>query len=128
MFEAKTKFRYRFNNYKSKHRAFRKGNLKIRQKHFHNHYCLDGYLGIDDWHFTLFEQCETYKQLKETETFWQQRLETFYPLGLNQKEEYLYLSKFGLVLVLSTFSLSIYSSLCVSLRVCINLVVLNLRY
>ena len=33
--EAKTKFRYRFNNYKSKHRAFRKGNKKVPQKHFH---------------------------------------------------------------------------------------------
>ena len=35
--KAKTKFRYRFNNYKSKHRAFRKGNRKIPQKRFHDH-------------------------------------------------------------------------------------------
>ena len=93
MLEVKLKFRYRFNNYKSKHRAFRKGNLKMPQKHFHDHYCLDGYLGIEDWDFTLFEQCETYKQLKETEakeTFWQHQLKTFSPLGLNQKDEYLY--------------------------------------
>ena len=88
--KAKTKFRYRFNNYKSKHRVFRKGNRKIPQKRFHDHYCLDGHLGIDDWDFTLFEQCETYKQLKERETFWQHRLKTFYPLGLNEKEEYLF--------------------------------------
>ena len=52
--------------------------------------CLDGHLGIGDWDFTLFEQCETHKQLKERETFWQHRLKTFYPLGLNEKEEYLY--------------------------------------
>ena len=78
--KAKTKFRYRFNNYKSKHRAFRKGNRKIPQKRFHDHYCLDDHLGIDDWDFTLFEQCETHKQLKERETFWQHRLKTFYPL------------------------------------------------
>ena len=88
--KAKTKFRYRFNNYKSKHRAFRKGNRKIPQKLFHDHYCLDGHLGIDDWNFTLFEQFETHKQLKEREIFWQHRLKTFYPLGLNAKEEYLY--------------------------------------
>ena len=68
--QAKTKFWYRFNNYKSKHRAFRKGNRKIPQKLFHNSYCLDGHLGIDDYDFTLFEQCETHKQLKERETFW----------------------------------------------------------
>ena len=32
--KAKTKFRYRFNNCKSKHRAFRKGNRKVPQKLF----------------------------------------------------------------------------------------------
>ena len=31
-----------------------------------------------------------HKQLKESETFWQHKLETFYPLGLNEKEEYLF--------------------------------------
>ena len=60
------------------------------QKRFHDHFCLDDRLGIDDWDFTLFEQCETHKQLKERETFWQHRLKTFYPLGLNEKEEYLH--------------------------------------
>ena len=25
--------------------------------------------GIDDWQFTLIEQCETHEQLKERETF-----------------------------------------------------------
>ena len=43
-------------------RAFRKGNRKIPQKRFHDHYCLDDHLGTDDWDFTLFEQCETHKQ------------------------------------------------------------------
>ena len=75
--KAKTKFRYSFNNYKSKHRAFMKGNRKIPQKRFHDHYCLDDHLGIDDWDFTLLEQCETHKQLKERETFWQHRLKIF---------------------------------------------------
>ena len=41
--KAKAKFRYRFNNYKSKHRAFRKRNRKIPQKRFHDHYCLDSH-------------------------------------------------------------------------------------
>ena len=52
--KAKTKFRYRLNNYKSKHRAFRKGNQKVPQKRFHAHYCLDGLSGIDDWNFVIF--------------------------------------------------------------------------
>ena len=88
--KAKIKFRYRFNNDKSKHRAFRKGNRKVPQKLFHTHYCLDGHSGIEDWDFVIFEQCETHAQLKERETFWQHRLKTFYPIGLNEKEEYLY--------------------------------------
>ena len=88
--KAKTKFQYRLNNYKSKHRAFGKGNRKIPQKCFQDHYCLDDHLGIDDWDFTLFRQCETHKQLKERKTFWQHQLKTFYPVGLNEKEEYLH--------------------------------------
>ena len=48
------------------------------------------FLGIDDSDFILFEQSETHKQPKEKKTFWQQPLKTFYPLGLNGKEEYLY--------------------------------------
>ena len=87
--KAKTKFRYRFNNYKSKHRAFRKGNQKVPQKRFHAHYCLDGHSGIDDCDFVIFERCETHEQLKEREIFWQHRLKTFYPIGLNEKKEYL---------------------------------------
>ena len=88
--KAKTTFRYRFNNYKSKHGGFRKGNRKIPQKLFHDHDCLDGHLGIDDWDFTFFEQYETRKQLNKRETFWQHRLKTFYSLGFNEKEEYLF--------------------------------------
>ena len=88
--KAKAMFRYRFNNYKSKHRAFRKGNQKIPQRLFHDHYSLDGSLGTDDWDFTLFGQCDTHKQLKERVTFWQHRLKTFYLLDLNEKQGYLH--------------------------------------
>ena len=88
--KTKTEFRYRFNNYKSKHRAFRKKNTKTTQKRFHDIYCLGVHLEIDDWYFTLFKQCETHKQLKEREIFWQKQLKTFHPLGINEKEEYLY--------------------------------------
>ena len=63
--KANTKFRYRFNYYKSKHRAFRKGNRKVPQKLFLIHYCLDGYRGIEDWDFVIFEQCKTHAQQKK---------------------------------------------------------------
>ena len=90
VWKAKTKFRYRFNNYKSKQRAFRKGNWKVSHKLFHTHYCFDGHSGIQDWDLVIFESCEAHAQLKERGTFWQHRLKTFYPIGLNEKEEYLY--------------------------------------
>ena len=67
---------------------------KAPKTFFHNHYCFDEYVGIDDWEFVLFEQCETHKQLKEREAFSQSRLKTFYPLGLTEKEEYLYYFSF----------------------------------
>ena len=88
--KAKTKFRLRFNNYKSKHRSFRKGKLNIPQKLFHSYYIHDCSRDIDDWEEMLFEKCETDKQLKERETFWQHKLKTFYPLGINEREEYLF--------------------------------------
>ena len=45
---------------------------------------------IDDWQFTLIENCERHKQLKERETIWQPRVKTFYPYEPNEKKEYLY--------------------------------------
>ena len=76
--------------YKSKHRFIWKGKQNLPQKRFHLHCVQDCHNGIDDWEFTLFKQYEMHKQLKESETFWQHKLETFYPLGLNEKEEYLF--------------------------------------
>ena len=64
--------------------------LSRKEKLSHNHYCMDGHLGIDDWDFTIFEQRETHKEMKERESSWQRWLKTFYLLGLNEKEEYLY--------------------------------------
>ena len=74
---------------KSAHRSYRK-KRKVSQQRFHEHYGQHSHNGIDDWQFTLIEQCETHEQLKERETFWQHRLKTFYPYGLNEKKEYLY--------------------------------------
>ena len=87
--KAKTKFRARFNNYKSAHRSYRK-KRKLSQQRFHEHYVQRSHNGIDDWQFTLIEQYGTHKQVKERETFWQYRLKTFYPYGLNEKKECLY--------------------------------------
>ena len=75
---------------KVKHRSFRKGKQNVPQKRFHSHYIQDCHRGIDNWEVTLFEKCETHKQLKEMETFWQHKLKTFYPLDQNKKKKYLF--------------------------------------
>ena len=67
--KAKKKFRARFKNYKSEHRPYRK-TRNVSQQCFHEHYAQHSLNGINDWQFTLIEQCETCKQLKETEKFW----------------------------------------------------------
>ena len=46
---------------------------------------------FDGWEVTLFGKCETHKEIKERETFWQHKLKTFYPLGLNEKKKKEYL-------------------------------------
>ena len=61
MGKEKTKFRTRFNNYKSVHRSYKKKRITaafsrtLNGQHSHD--------GIDNWRFTLTEQCETHEQL-----------------------------------------------------------------
>ena len=70
---------------KSAHTHYRK-KRKVSQQRFHEYYGQDSHNGIDDWQFTLIEQCETQEQLQEREIFWQHRLKKFYPYGLNEKK------------------------------------------
>ena len=62
----------------------------VPQKRFHSPYVQDCHKLIDDWEVTLFVMCETHRQLKKREAFWQDKLKTFYLFGLNEKEEYLF--------------------------------------
>ena len=70
---------------------------KVIKKFLRNYFTLTIVLmaiaAFEDWDFVIFQQCETHAQLKETETFRQNRLKTFYPVGVNEKEEYLYSQK-----------------------------------
>ena len=63
---------------------------KVTQQRLHEHYGQHSHNGIHDWQFMLTEQYETHELLKERETFWQYRLKTFYPYGLNEKKECLH--------------------------------------
>ena len=58
----------------------------VSQQRFHEDYGHYSHNGIDDWQFTLIEQCETQEQLKERKTFWQHMLKTFHPYRLNEKK------------------------------------------
>ena len=91
---TKTKFRYRFNNYKSKHLKYRKeffeGTLdassNIQQAGFHKHFCQLDHHGLSDWSVKLIDQANDEISLRRQERFWQYKLKTFSPDGLNEKE------------------------------------------
>ena len=41
------------------------GQHNVSQQRFYEHYGQHNHSGIDDWQFTLIEQCKTHEQLKE---------------------------------------------------------------
>ena len=56
--KTKTKFRARLNNYKMGHSGKKQ---KLSQHRFHEYHLLLSRNKIDDWQFTLIEQCETHE-------------------------------------------------------------------
>ena len=46
----------------------------VPQRRFYSYYSQDCHMGTGDWKVTLFEKCETHKQLKKKEMFWQHKL------------------------------------------------------
>lgn len=59
--KGKTKFRLQLNNYKSKHRFFRKGKIMSHKSFFIHTYVQNCRKASNDWEVTLFEKSETYK-------------------------------------------------------------------
>jgi len=82
---ASTKFRLRFNNYKSCFGKFSSGKT-APQMLFHSHFGQPNHNGMEDWEFTLIDQSQDLASLRKREYFWQNKLQTFLPLGLNEKE------------------------------------------
>jgi len=80
-----TPFRQRFNNYKSCHKKHNLG-VPIIQESFHAHFNQEGHRGIDDWQFILIDQADSLFSVRRKESFWQHRLNTFAPAGLNERE------------------------------------------
>ena len=88
---SKGQFRTRFNNYKSHHRNYckrdkngtlEKGN-SVPQQLFHKHFLQEGHNGISDMIFTLIDKADNNAEVLKRESFWQFKLNTFEPHGLN---------------------------------------------
>ena len=92
-----TKCRTRLNNYKSKFRKYEASFLnntlenmtKIEQASFHDQFCQAGHSGISDWSLKLIDQADDETSLRVKESFWQHKLNTFVPNGLNEREVYI---------------------------------------
>ena len=87
-----TKFQFRFNNYKSQFNAYQRQleaenhSVKvIPQAHLFSHFLQEGHNGMDDWEFQLIDKSHNLKQVRERESFWQFKLDTFLPKGLNDR-------------------------------------------
>ncbi len=66
--------------------AKKKLEKKFAQEKFHNHFCQEGHKGIEDWEVILIDSAFTEKSLRRKELFWQYKLKTFHPDGLNEIE------------------------------------------
>ena len=85
------KFRSRFNNYKTQFRRYEERYLSgtldkgepIKQAKFHDHFCQPGHHGISDWSVKIIDWAEDEYTLRRKESFWQYKLNTFHPNGLN---------------------------------------------
>ena len=73
----------RFNNYKSAHRNFIKGNT-FKQVSFHAYFEDYKHHGMSDWEITLIDHAESVDNPTRRESFWQYELDTFQPNGLNE--------------------------------------------
>ena len=82
---TETRFRSRFNNYRSSQRNYEKGK-KILQESFHSHFTDDCHFGENDWNVTLIDQAKNLEEVRRKESFWQYELNTFEPHGLNERE------------------------------------------
>ena len=88
-----TKFRHRVNDYKSKHKKFleRKGagtlekGKPVSQAALHSHFAQHGHNGVGDFSFKIIDGAGSLKEIRKKESFWQYKLKTFLPEGLNER-------------------------------------------
>ena len=89
--DQKNKFRFRYNAYKSKHREYSRrmenGTLgvgkAVPQTSLHAHFAQPDHNGIEDMSFKIIDCASNLRDIKKRESFWQYKVKTFLPDGLN---------------------------------------------
>ena len=86
-----TPFRRRYNNYKSHFKTYKwevanKKKISVPQAGLFAHFLQEGHNETKDWSFQLIDRCVGREKLLQRESFWQYRLGTFLPAGLNDRE------------------------------------------
>jgi len=77
-----TAFRLRLNNYKSHYKKYINSGT-APQAFFHEHFSRSGHNGSEDWSFVLIDKGCDIESVRRKESFWQYRLDSFSPNGLN---------------------------------------------
>ena len=57
----------------------------VIQVSFHAHFMLDGHCGINDWEIILIDKGCNKQETRKKDLFWQYKLDTFVPHGLNER-------------------------------------------
>ena len=68
----------------SSYRKF-SANLSTPQASFHAHFAKPDHHGNSDWEIILIDQGGDLNQVRRKESYWQNKLDTFMPNGLNER-------------------------------------------
>ena len=92
--DSDNRFRIRYNNYKTVHRVYvrrrKDGTLgkgpAVSQAALHAHFAQPDHNGIKDMSFKIIDCADNLTEIKKRESFWQHKLKTFIPNGLNSRD------------------------------------------
>ena len=57
----------------------------VNQEQFYRHFNFEGHNGMVDWKIAIIDSAENVFELSCRENYWQHRLDTFVPNGLNER-------------------------------------------
>ena len=58
----------------------------IAQAALFEHFCAEDHHGMEDWSFNIIDPADALKRVKKREWFWQYKLDSFSPRGLNDRD------------------------------------------